>query len=64
MDGLWPSILFLTPKFTEQRDCGDRGEETVSTRYTRGRIWIQRIDWLSTQSNKFSINIDLDYVLL
>ena len=35
-----------------------------STRYTRGRIWIQRIDWLSTQSNKFSINIDLDYVLL
>lgn len=28
MDGLWPSILFLRPKFTEQRDRGDWGEET------------------------------------
>ncbi len=28
MDGQRPSILFLRPKFTEQRDCGDRGEET------------------------------------
>ena len=28
MDGLWPSSLFLRPKFTEQRDRGDWGEET------------------------------------
>ena len=64
MDGQRPSISPLRTRSTGQRGTGEMGERRQIPPVTPWEAWGQRIGRLSTQSNKFSINIDLDYVLL